>query len=141
MDTGGAEEEEEEEGGGEGKEEVGGASGEKAGGCGGKGRPKIAGLYRPPTHEELQQLKETENLFNSNLMKLQVCVCLCVHVCVCVCMCVCPCVCVDVHTMPFSCLDNRASIRGAPTAEGQSRTTAGAAAALSQVHPDSPPSH
>ena len=28
-------------------------------------------LYRPPTHNELQTLKETENLFSSNLMKLQ----------------------------------------------------------------------
>ena len=28
-------------------------------------------LYHPPTHNELQALKETENLFCSNLMKLQ----------------------------------------------------------------------
>ena len=33
---------------------------------------KIAGLYKPPTHEELQTLKETQNLFKSNLMRLQV---------------------------------------------------------------------
>lgn len=31
-----------------------------------------AGLYRPPTHDELQTLKETQDLFGSNLMKLQV---------------------------------------------------------------------
>lgn len=31
-----------------------------------------AGLYRPVTREELQTLKETENLFRSNLLKLQV---------------------------------------------------------------------
>lgn len=29
-------------------------------------------LFKPPTHEELQTLKETQNLFKSNLMKLQV---------------------------------------------------------------------
>ena len=50
------------EGGGEGEEKVGGASrvgGEVTGdgGGGGRGRPKIAGLYRPLTHEELQQMK------------------------------------------------------------------------------------
>lgn len=40
---------------------------------GGEGRrQKITGLYKPPTHEELQQLKETQNLFKSNLMRLQV---------------------------------------------------------------------
>ncbi len=33
---------------------------------------KIPGLYKPPTHEELQTLKETQNLFKSNLMRLQV---------------------------------------------------------------------
>lgn len=32
----------------------------------------IQGLYKPPTHDELQTLKETQNLFKSNLMKLQV---------------------------------------------------------------------
>ena len=31
-----------------------------------------ASLYRPITREELQTLKETENLFRSNLLKLQV---------------------------------------------------------------------
>ena len=31
-----------------------------------------AKLYRPPTHDELSALKETQNLFKSNLMKLQV---------------------------------------------------------------------
>lgn len=30
-------------------------------------------LYRPPTNEELNQLKETENLFHSSLFRLQVC--------------------------------------------------------------------
>ncbi len=30
-------------------------------------------LYKPPTRDELQTLKETQNLFKSNLMKLQVC--------------------------------------------------------------------
>ncbi len=33
---------------------------------------RIQGLYKPPTRDELQTLKETQNLFNSNLMKLQV---------------------------------------------------------------------
>ena len=31
-----------------------------------------AKLYRPPTHDELSALKETQDLFKSNLMKLQV---------------------------------------------------------------------
>ena len=35
-------------------------------------KPKRSGLYHPPTHEELHTLKETQNLFTSNLMKLQV---------------------------------------------------------------------
>ena len=35
-------------------------------------RVKARGLYKPPTHEELQHLKETQNLFTSNLMRLQV---------------------------------------------------------------------
>ena len=35
-------------------------------------KARIEGLYRPPTHDELQALKETQNLFKSNLMKLQV---------------------------------------------------------------------
>jgi hypothetical protein len=30
-------------------------------------------LYRPPTNEELQQLRETEYLFHSSLFRLQVC--------------------------------------------------------------------
>lgn len=38
-------------------------------------KSKIEGLYRPPTHDELQALKETQNLFKSNLMKLQVRLC------------------------------------------------------------------
>eukprot|EP00731_Ephydatia_muelleri_P016799 Em0009g1223a len=38
----------------------------------GAGKTKIVGLYKPPTHEELQTLKETENLFQSNLMRLQI---------------------------------------------------------------------
>ncbi len=29
-------------------------------------------LYRPPTSEELNELKETENLYKSNLFRLQV---------------------------------------------------------------------
>ena len=33
---------------------------------------KIPGLYKPPTHDELQTLKETQNLFKSNLIRLQV---------------------------------------------------------------------
>lgn len=36
-----------------------------------------ADLYKPPTNEELSQLKETENLFHSNILRLQV-GCLCV---------------------------------------------------------------
>lgn len=31
-----------------------------------------AELYRPPTSEELSQLKETEDLFHSSLLRLQV---------------------------------------------------------------------
>lgn len=45
------------------------------GGVTGEGKvkkPRIQGLYKPPTHDELQSLKETQNLFKSNLMKLQV---------------------------------------------------------------------
>ena len=29
-------------------------------------------LYKPPTNEEIQQLKETENLFHSSLFRMQV---------------------------------------------------------------------
>ena len=43
-------------------------------------RPKMPGLYKPPTHDELQMLKETQNLFQSNLMRLQVCSRLCMEV-------------------------------------------------------------
>ena len=32
----------------------------------------MKGLYKPPTHSELQSLKETQDLFSSNLMRLQV---------------------------------------------------------------------
>ena len=39
---------------------------------GGEKSRKKSGLYLPPTHEELQTLKETQNLFKSNLMRLQV---------------------------------------------------------------------
>ena len=39
---------------------------------GGVKKVKIAGLYKPPTHDELQSLKETQHLFKSNLMRLQV---------------------------------------------------------------------
>ena len=35
-------------------------------------KPKYSALYAPPTHDELTALKETQNLFKSNLMKLQV---------------------------------------------------------------------
>lgn len=35
-------------------------------------RVKISGLYKPPTHDELQSLKETESLYRTNLIKLQV---------------------------------------------------------------------
>ena len=31
-------------------------------------------LYRPPTSEEINSLKETENLFKSSLFRMQVCV-------------------------------------------------------------------
>lgn len=37
--------------------------------------PRIQGLYKPPTHAELQSLKETQDLYKSNLMKLQVSPC------------------------------------------------------------------
>ena len=43
--------------------------------------------------------------------------------------------------MPHSCSDNGAPIGGASSAEGQTPIIAGAAAALSQVHPQGPPSH
>ncbi len=33
---------------------------------------KVKGLFKPPTHSELQSLKETQDLFSSNLMRLQV---------------------------------------------------------------------
>lgn len=37
-------------------------------------KPKLAksSLYKPPTNEELQELKETENLFQSSLFRMQV---------------------------------------------------------------------
>ena len=35
-------------------------------------KAKLSGLYRPPTHDELQTLKETESLYHTNLIKLQV---------------------------------------------------------------------
>ena len=41
-------------------------------GDGGIKKARISGLYKPPTHDELQTLKETQNLFKSNLMRLQV---------------------------------------------------------------------
>ena len=41
-------------------------------GDGGVKKARIFGLYKPPTHDELQTLKETQNLFKSNLMRLQV---------------------------------------------------------------------
>ena len=39
-------------------------------------KARVAGLYRPPTHDELRTLKETQNLFQSNLMRLQVWYCI-----------------------------------------------------------------
>ena len=53
------------------------AEGESCGAAGGVKKVKIPGLYKPPTHDELQTLKETQNLFKSNLMRLQVCECVC----------------------------------------------------------------
>ena len=50
---------------------VSGRGADSEGGTGGK-KTRIAGLYRPPTHDELRTLKETENLYQSNLMRLQV---------------------------------------------------------------------
>ena len=44
-------------------------------GGGGVGKVRPGGrqsLFKPPTHEELQTLKEAQNLYQSNLMKLQV---------------------------------------------------------------------
>lgn len=55
-----------------GDESVIDAVGDESAGEGGKKKLRIAGLYRPPTHEELRTLKETQNLFQSNLMRLQV---------------------------------------------------------------------
>ncbi|CAH0552232.1 unnamed protein product [Brassicogethes aeneus] len=37
-----------------------------------KTKNKNKGLYKPPTVEELNELKETENLFNNNLFRLQI---------------------------------------------------------------------
>ncbi|XP_033607618.1 nucleolar protein 6 isoform X3 [Cryptotermes secundus] len=37
-----------------------------------KVKPVDAGLYKPPTVKELNQLRETENLFHSNLFRLQI---------------------------------------------------------------------
>ena len=51
------------------EDERGGA---EAGACKKKSGHSSSGLYKPPTHDELQTLKETQNLFKSNLMKLQV---------------------------------------------------------------------
>ena len=58
------------EGGGGDESSSGGVGSGTAGGV--KKKVKIPGLYKPPTHEELQNLKETQNLFKSNLMRLQV---------------------------------------------------------------------
>lgn len=66
---------EEESGGSCGEEEVpvsGDELDDKAMEKGGNKKPRLQGLYRPPTHSELQALKETQELFKSNLMKLQV---------------------------------------------------------------------
>ena len=58
---------------GNGKGGGGGGGGDGGGGSSsGKKQSGIPGLYKPPTHEELHSLKETQNLFRSNLMKLQV---------------------------------------------------------------------
>jgi hypothetical protein len=49
------------------------AAGDSSVGAGaGVKKVKIPGLYKPPTHDELQTLKETQNLFKSNLIRLQV---------------------------------------------------------------------
>ena len=52
--------------------DFGDASGSSTPGGGGVKKARISGLYKPPTHDELQTLKETQNLFKSNLMRLQV---------------------------------------------------------------------
>lgn len=37
-----------------------------------KKKAKLSGLYKPPSRDEIQDVRETENLFKSNLMKLQI---------------------------------------------------------------------
>ena len=44
-----------------------------------KPRLSKSSLYKPPTNEELQELKETETLFQSSLFRMQVCVLLFVY--------------------------------------------------------------
>jgi U3 small nucleolar RNA-associated protein 22 len=56
---------------GEGGGDVSVGRGGGGGGEGGK-KTRIAGLYQPPTHDELRTLKETQNLYQSNLMRLQI---------------------------------------------------------------------
>ena len=64
-------------GSGVGAEGEGGVGAEGEGGSGERSKKaRIAGLYRPPTHDELRTLKETQNLFQSNLMRLQVWYCI-----------------------------------------------------------------
>jgi len=36
------------------------------------GQESFSKYYKPPTHEELQRLKETEELFHSNIMRMEV---------------------------------------------------------------------
>lgn len=52
--------------------EAEGDVGDEVAGREGSKKVHIAGLYRPPTHDELRTLHETQNLFQSNLMRLQV---------------------------------------------------------------------
>ena len=50
------------------------AGDERFGGAPPKKKAKLskAGLYKPPTSDEINQLKETENLFQSSLLRMQV---------------------------------------------------------------------
>ena len=50
------------------------AGDERFGGAPPKKKAKFSktGLYKPPTSDEINQLKETENLFQSSLLRMQV---------------------------------------------------------------------
>ena len=50
------------------------AGDERFGGAPPKKKAKLSktGLYKPPTSDEINQLKETENLFQSSLLRMQV---------------------------------------------------------------------